>query len=163
MFSSSNSKYFFNVFFYLSMLIITKPITAQIRSESMNNKTDMEILSKLNAQFIKNYISQDTVAHNEIISKDFVCIEGNGDIVNRDEYMKDWAHSYTESGFTAFDYTDEVIRIFGNMALVRSKTVYTRLNDGKEITGNSLYTDTYIKDNGRWWCIQAQITPIKSR
>ncbi|HTH57893.1 MAG TPA: nuclear transport factor 2 family protein [Cyclobacteriaceae bacterium] len=124
-----------------------------------NRASDRAVLSKLNAQFIKNYITHDTVAHNEIIHKDFVCIENNGTIENRKEYMKNWATDYPNAGFTAFGYKDEFIRFFGDVALVRSKSYYTRLKNGKTINGSSIYTDTYKKENGRWWCIQAQITP----
>lgn len=122
---------------------------------------DLEQLSKLNAQFIQNFIKMDTVAHNEIIHKDFVCIENNGSIVGRKQYMKDWAIDYRKGGFTSFSYTDEFIRFFGNTALIRSKTIYTRVVDDKTVTGSSIYTDTYVKENNRWWCVQAQITPIK--
>lgn len=125
------------------------------------NQNDKAVLSKLNAQFIKNFISGDTMAHNEIIHLDFVCIENNGAIVNRRDYMRNWSHDYQNGKFTSFTYTDELIRIFGNMALVRSKTVYTRETDGKVIHGNSVYTDTYIKEDGKWLCVQAQITPVK--
>ena len=123
---------------------------------------DRAALSKLNAQFIKNFIAHDTVAHNEIIHKDFVCIENNGGIANRKEYMKNWATDYPNGGFTSFTYEDEFIRFFGDVALVRSKTVYTRIKNGKTISGNSVYTDTYKKENGRWWCVQAQITPVSN-
>ena len=125
-----------------------------------SDKNDIDALSKLNAQFIKNFVAQDTAAHNQIIHKDFVCIEGNGQIVPRSQYMKDWAHDYQNGAFTSFTYSDEFIRIFGNVALVRSKTVYTRVKNGVTSSGNSIYTDTYFKENGRWWCIQAQITPV---
>ena len=123
-------------------------------------KTDEEILSKLNAQFIKNFINQDTVAHNKIIHKDFVCIYSTGAIIDRDTYMKDWSNGYTTSKYTSFHYTDESIRLFGNMALVRSKTVYTKTIDGQTVHGNTIYTDTYVKENGRWWCVQAQLTAV---
>lgn len=123
---------------------------------------DIAELSKLNAKFIQNFINQDTVSHSSIIHSDFVCIQGSGEIVGRDEYLKRWANAYQASGYTAFDYTDESIRVFGNMALVRSKNVYTtKLNDGKIIHGTTIYTDTYIKENGKWLCVQAQITLVK--
>lgn len=121
---------------------------------------DRDALSKLNAQFIKNFINHDTLAHNEIIHQDFVCIENNGRIENRKEYMTNWATDYPSGGFTSFGYTDEFIRFFGDIALVRSKSVYTRIKNGKIMNGSSVYTDTYRKENGRWWCIQAQITPV---
>jgi hypothetical protein len=105
---------------------------------------DAATLSALNARFIKNFVTQDTNAHNEIIHKDFVCINNDGSISNRIEYMHGWSGAYQQSGYTSFNFTDEHIRIFGNMALVRSKTVYTKIKDGRTINGSSVYTDTYI-------------------
>jgi len=41
-----------------------------------------------------------------------------------------------------------------------AKNKYVVIRDGKEITGMSMYTDIYIKENGQWKCIQAQITKV---
>lgn len=136
-------------------------VNAQTMYTKNASADDLETLSTLNAQFIRNFINQDTAAHNKIIHRDFVCIQGNGSVVGRDEYIKGWASGYSHSGYKSFAFTDELIRIFGNLALVRSRTPYTKEVDGKIVSGSSVYTDTYIKENGRWWCIQAQITPVK--
>jgi hypothetical protein len=125
------------------------------------HKTDSLALSRLNHQFIENFIRQDTLNHTTIIDPDFVCIESDGTIVPRVTYMKDWASAYAHSGYTSFRYTDERIRIFGTTALVRSKTVYTKSVNGTTINGNSIYTDTYRKRNGNWYCVQAQTTPVR--
>jgi hypothetical protein len=163
----------FYYFFLILLIILSNSNIAlaqqNIEKEKPKNKmmniiqikTDKEQLSELNAQFIKNFINEDVKSHEQIIYKDFVCIENNGSIVNREDYLKAWATDYTNSHLTSFSYTDEFIRIFGNMALIRSKTVYAKIKDGQTVTGNSIYTDTYIKENGRWWCVQAQITPIQ--
>jgi hypothetical protein len=74
--------------------------------------------------------------------------------------MKGWANGYKNSHYKTFSYKDEVIRIFGNTALVRSKTVYTKEIDGRIISGNAVYTDTYVKESGKWLCVQAQITAV---
>lgn len=126
-------------------------------------KTDSAQLSVLNAQFIKNFTNGDVRSHNEIIYKNFVCIESIGSVVDRETYMNDWATDFANSGYTSFSYGDEKIRVFGNTALVRATTTYTKTVDGKNITGHSVYTDTYIKENGRWWCVQAQITPVRNK
>ncbi|HEV3413201.1 MAG TPA: DUF4440 domain-containing protein [Puia sp.] len=123
--------------------------------------SDSVALSRLNHQFIENFIRQDTLNHSAIIDPDFVCIEGDGSIVPRAAYMKDWASAYARSGYLTFTYTDETIRIFSTTALVRSKTVYTKSINGTIIKGNSIYTDTYFKRDGKWRCIQAQITPVR--
>jgi hypothetical protein len=122
---------------------------------------DMAVLSKLNARFISNFVTQDAASHDQIIHKDFVCIEGNGAIVDRQKYLTEWATGYQDSGYDTFGYTDEFIRIFGSTALIRSKTNYTKKKNGSTVRGSTIYTDTYVKENGRWLCVQAQITPIK--
>jgi hypothetical protein len=66
-------------------------------------------------------------------------------------------------GYTYWDYRDEKITIFGSTVLVRSKNKYILLRDGIETTGMSMYTDTYIKENGQWKCVQAQITKVSPK
>jgi len=146
----------------LAVLILSSHFSiAQMMDKSSTNDSDKATLSILNAKFIKNFITQDTISHNQIVHKDFVCIESSGAIVQRKEYMKGWATGYKDSGYSTFNMTDEFIRIFGNAALIRSRTVYTKLKDGAVINGETIYTDTYVKENGKWQCVQAQITPIK--
>lgn len=138
--------------------LITPDGIAQSNPENNDRKT----LSALNSKFIQNFINQDTAAHSQIIHKDFVCIEPSGRIVDRKTYMKEWATGYKDSGYTAFSKTDEFIRIFGNTALVRSRTPYKAVRHGVTEAGSTIYTDTYIKENGRWWCIQAQLTSVRN-
>jgi hypothetical protein len=156
-----NARKSYSRVFCLSLLFLSQLTFSQNMYRTALNKEDLAELSKLNTQFIKNFSAQDTVAHNKIIHKDFVCIESTGAIVSRGAYMKGWASGYQTSGYTSFEYTDEFIRVFGNMALVRSKTIYTKLKDGATVNGSTIYTDTYIKEKGSWKCVQAQITPIK--
>ena len=129
--------------------------------KELTPKTDQARLSELNAEFITNFLTQDVTAHDKIIHKDFVCIESNGAIVSRDVYLKNWATDFGNSGYDSFAYKDELIRIFGNTALVIAKTVYTKNENGQVKEGYTIYTDTYVKENDKWQCVQVQITPVK--
>lgn len=131
------------------------------RSVSNEINDDVAQLSALNAKFIQNFLHNDTVAHNKIIYKDFVCIVGNGTVVNRNDYMKGWSHGYDPLVYKSFVMQNEFIRVFGNTALVRAETLYTYIDNDKEISGATIYTDTYMKLEGRWWCVQVQLTPKK--
>ena len=121
---------------------------------------DREALSALNAQFIKNFVTNDAEAHDKIIHKDFVCIENSGEIVDRKRYIHEWRNGYDPNVFLSFTYSEEHIRFFGSIALVRSKTTYTKKLNGTIVTGHTVYTDIYLKENGKWLCVQAQITPV---
>ena len=129
--------------------------------EPAPDTAELAKLSRINAQFIKNFLKQDAASHDKIIHNDFVCIESTGQIIPREVYLKNWATDFENSGYSSFNYEDEVIRIFGNIALVRAKTVYTRNEQGKITKGYTIYTDTYLKENNEWKCIQVQITPVK--
>ena len=157
--------FMFKIISFFLLLFIETSLFAQLNSgkQSVTNnmKDDHAQLSALNHQFIQNFLHSDTVEHNKIIYKDFLCILGNGLIINRNDYMKGWAHGYELSGYTSFTMQNEQIRIFGNTALVRAETPYTIVKDGKEISSTTIYTDTYIKLDGRWWCVQVQLTPKK--
>jgi len=136
---------------YIGLLIL---VTQQLAAQEM----DMAALKRLNAKFIHNFVTNDTAAHNLIIHKDFVCITSEGQSIDRKEYMNDWAHGF--DGFNYWDYRNEDIKIFGNTALVHSQNKYIVVRDGNEITGMSMYTDTYIKENGQWKCVQAQLSKV---
>src|SRR4030095_3007197 len=141
-----------NFFSCCLLMILSTGLSAQTNpgKQSATNKTndDLVQLSTLNAQFIQNFLHNDTLAHNKIIYKDFVCIMGNGTVVNRDDYMKVWSHGYDPSVYRSFVMQNELVRVFGNTALVRAETPYTYIGNGKEISGTTIYTDTYIKLDG---------------
>jgi hypothetical protein len=146
--------------FILLSIMMSMQLFAQGNSKQQFN-SDKEQLSALNARFIQDFLHNDTVAHNKIVYKDFICIGSNGAAINRDDYMKGWSHGYDPNFYRSFKMQNEWIRVFGNTALVRAETYYSFMEEGKEVFKTTVYTDTYIKLDGRWWCIQAQLTPKK--
>ena len=138
-------------------------IAVVISTTAFAQDDDLATLRKLNATFIHNFVTNDTASHNRIIHKNFVYISSSGKVVPRDVYMKNWAHGFDPKVYKYWDYRDEAIRIFGNTALVRSINKCTTVEKGKETTGMTIYTDTYIKENGEWKCIQAQITNLDEK
>lgn len=121
-------------------------------------QSDLQELKRLNATFIHNFVTNDTISHTKIIHPAFVYITPSGQYVNRREYMNHWLHGF--DGYKYWDYRDERIQIFGTTALVHSTNKYVVVKEGKEINGMSMYTDTYVKENGVWKCIQAQISVV---
>jgi hypothetical protein len=122
------------------------------------NPDDLAKLKALNAKFIHNFVTNDTISHSKIIHNRFICITDNGRTLGRKEYMNKWLHGF--DGFLYWDYRNEDITIFGSMALVHSQNRFIIVRDGKEISGMSMYTDTYIKENGKWKCVQAQLVKV---
>ena len=120
----------------------------------------LSTLRALNARFIRNFVTSDVAAHDAIIHRDFICLMPNGARLERGAYLAFWATAFDPQEFAYWDYRDESISVFGNVALVRAATKYVRRANGAEQTGMTIYTDTYLEERGEWQCIQAQLTPV---
>jgi ketosteroid isomerase-like protein len=117
-------------------------------------------LRALNAKFIHNYVTCDVPSHDAILHERFVYINSSGGRVARKPYLVGWATGFHPDVIPYWDYRDERITVFGDVALVCSTNKCTQIRDGAEVTGMTTYTDTYLRENGVWKCIQAQITPV---
>jgi Domain of unknown function (DUF4440) len=125
-----------------------------------SSENDAAQLRAINAQFIHNFITCDVTSHSKIIHSRFVCISTNGSRQTRAEYLHDWATDFDADRIPYWDTRDEQIEIFGDVALVRSTNKYIRRAEGREVVGMTTYTDTYIRQDGAWLCIQAQLTAV---
>lgn len=117
-------------------------------------------LRALNARFIHNYITNDVPSHDAILHEGFICITPTGARVSRADYLEAWANGFDAERFPYYDYRDEKIDVFGDTALVRSTNKRVTAQDGGESVSMTMYTDIYVRRDGAWKCIQAQITPV---
>ncbi|NKB56105.1 MAG: DUF4440 domain-containing protein [Alphaproteobacteria bacterium] len=125
-------------------------------SDSLNT------LKALNERFILNFITNDVESHDAIIHDRFLCIMPNGGYQDWEAYLRRWATAFDPNEFVYFDYRDESVSIFGNVALVRAATKYVHHANGTEQIGMNVYTDTYLEEKGKWKCIQAHLTPVSA-
>ncbi len=138
--------------------IINTGIMALGLLQTAAQESDMTTLKKLNATFIHNFVTNDVAAHSLIIHKGFIRISSDGEYTGRKKYLEDWANGFGDIKY--WDYRNEDIKIFGSTALVRSQNKCIVIKEGKEIISLWMYTDTYIKENGEWKCVQAQIGKV---
>ena len=126
----------------------------------MTEAAAMRELRALNARFIHNFVTNDVPSHDAIIHRDFVHISTEGERRRREDYLRRWASGFDPDVIIYWDCRDEHISLFGDMALVWSVNRHVVIDQGREVTGMTGYTDTYVREGGAWKCIQAQITPV---
>ena len=120
----------------------------------------MNELRALNARFIHNFVTNDVASHDAILHPRFINIWPTGQRWDRATYLKYWATAFDPEVIVYWDVRDELITVIGDVALVRSTNKATRRRDGNDVTGMTMYTDTYLFENGAWKCIQAQIQAV---
>lgn len=117
-------------------------------------------LRAINALFIDNFVTNDVAAHDALLHPSFLYLRSDGSRVDRATYLEGWTTGFDPDVIVYWDVRDELITVVGDVALVRSTNKETIRQGGEEVTSMSSYTDTYIFEDGRWRCIQAQITPV---
>jgi ketosteroid isomerase-like protein len=123
-------------------------MATEMRLETSNRAT----LERLNQEYVDAFMNADVEWYQTHLADDFVVIESDGSVLNKDQFLKS-----TANGPDVADYKlHEVdIRIYGDTALVRATGVWIRENGSM---GMSRYTDVYVKNHTEWKAVSAQIT-----
>ena len=121
-------------------------------SSSAMSEASSTTLQQLNEQYIAALLNADVRWYSEHLAEDFVCINSDGAIRDKRQFLEDVA-----AGPEVKDYKlqDVSIRFYGDTALVQAKGVFNR-KDGSP--GQSRYTDVYVKTDHGWRVVSAQIT-----
>ncbi len=117
-----------------------------------NAPNDLELLTKLNDDYIQSVQRSDVKRFNEILADDFLCSMADGSLLDRQAFLEQTAKPVTIRNLKAHDVN---VRLMGDIAIVHAGTTYTTA-DGKDSGGR--YTDVWAKRGGRWVAVSAHVT-----
>jgi hypothetical protein len=106
----------------------------------------------LNDQYITAAITGDVEWYRKILADEFVCIDSDGSVLDKPAFLRQTAEP---PELAEYKLTDVEIRFYGEVALVRC-TGHWLSHAGRP--GISRYVDIYVKQNGEWRVVSAQIT-----
>ena len=114
--------------------------------------TDLELLTKLNDDYIQSVQRSDVKRFNEILSDDFLCSMADGSLLDRKAFLEQTAKPVTIKNLQAHDVN---VRLMGDIAIIHARTSYA-MADGTQ--GGGRYTDVWARRNGRWVAVSAHVT-----
>lgn len=115
---------------------------------------DVEILKQLNHDYVQSFLNSDAKRYDELIADNFICVEPDGKLYDRAAFLEAAAQPVS---VVYFHVENVEIRVFGDFAQITALTPY-KMPSGKE--GVSRYIDCWIKRDGQWKAVSAQITGI---
>jgi ketosteroid isomerase-like protein len=113
---------------------------------------DLEVLTRLNADYITSVQKGDVKRFDEILADDFLCSMADGSLIDRKRFLEVTAQPVTIRSLQAHDVK---IRVMGDMAIVHAATSFTTA-DGTPSSGR--YTDVWARRDGRWLAVSAHVT-----
>ena len=120
-------------------------------------QSDSAKLVVLNRGYVDAFMKGDAAWYDAHITRDFECLCPDGSVVGRAAFLDGNRSPMT---YRSFGLDSVRVKLAGDVALITAITPFVRA-DGT--TGVSRYTDVWVKRNGEWKAMQAQITPIRGR
>lgn len=136
-------------------LAIMWTILTMFSQTCLSQSKDVEILKKLNKDWINSYPTKDSVTLNKIFSDDFVLINHKGTKMTKKDIITGLDKQQILS--TKIDSV-EVQLLADNVGVVTAYTTFVFKADEKNMTGQNCYQDIYVKRKGQWVAVKAHVT-----
>jgi ketosteroid isomerase-like protein len=114
--------------------------------------SDLDMLLRLNADYIRSVQNSDVGRFDQILADDFVCTNPDGSFVDRASFLMQTARPVAITDLAAHDVN---VRLMGECAIIHARTTY-RMPDGR--SGAGRYTDIWARRNGQWLAVAAHVT-----
>jgi len=119
--------------------------------------SDIEMLTRLNNDYIHSVQASDVARFDQILAADFFCSLPDGSLLDRPQFLAFTARPVSISDLRAHDVR---IRIIGDMAIIHARTTFTQA-DGR--AGAGRYTDVWARaadSGGQWRAVAAHVTRL---
>lgn len=146
-----------------TMLPVTVCFSQSDFNQSYGTEHDYKRLHFLNLQYIQSWIRSDTATYNHLLwADDFVHQNSSDGLLIP---KKQIGAIFGKRRFKTIDYfypQDVTVQFISNeSAMVIARTVYKAIGDPDETA--SRYNDIYIKRDGQWKCVSANVTEISKQ
>jgi ketosteroid isomerase-like protein len=119
---------------------------------SASLSTDLEVLERLNDDYISSVRYPNAGRFAEILGDDFLCSLPDGSLIDRAAFLDRIAHAPAMTDLRVYEV---MIRVLGDVAIVHARTSFSH-PDGTP--GSGRYTDVWARRDGHWLAVAAQFS-----
>jgi ketosteroid isomerase-like protein len=123
-----------------------------------DHSQDKQALIRIQHDWAEARVRGDSPYMRRLEAEDCTIVWPDGTIVNK------WADLQTLTGdivFSEFKINDLQVRVYGETGIVVGQgTINARKGRQSLLSGNFVWTDTFVKRSGQWKVVASQITPV---
>jgi ketosteroid isomerase-like protein len=107
-----------------------------------------QLLSKMEQDWVDALLKGDATFQESILADDYVGVGPDGRIVGKSQSVEE----LRSGAFKAESMTISAVKVrpFGDVAVVTYRQSEKSQSQGKDTSGRSLWTDVFVKRNGKW-------------
>jgi ketosteroid isomerase-like protein len=104
-------------------------------------------------------IKKDAAAFDRIVADDWISVDFEGNVVNKAAAIADLKSGASSSA--SVDLGELKVRVYGDTAIVIGSDTEKSTYKGKDSSGHYVWTDVFVKRNGRWQAVSSQSVKTK--
>lgn len=140
--------------------IAFEPLFGQEAGRPPVSKPEEEV-RKLEREWLDAYEQFDVKAMDRIVADDFAITFPNGSIQTKPQLMASIKAPRKPDAPSYRFFTESVrSRSYGDTVILSGTIVTETRRDGKPVQERSSYTDTYVKQNGRWQVVASHLSNV---
>ncbi len=123
-----------------------------------DDKSAEQTLLKIEQEWSEADLRRDPAALDRILADDWIGIDFEGTLLTKPEALRGIASGSGSLQSTAL--RDMKVRIYGNTAVITGTDTEKGEYHGQDSSGKYLWTDVFVKKNGRWQAVSSQSTKL---
>jgi ketosteroid isomerase-like protein len=136
----------------------SSPVLGQAKPK---DSTVEQALIKLENDWNDASMKRDVVALGRILADDFIFTDPDGVMWTKAQDLEMLKSG--EDVVTSAVSTDMKVRVYGNAAIVTGRYTAKEELKGKDISGTSAFTDTWVKRSGSWQCVATHTSKVAQK
>jgi len=133
--------------------------TATLYGETKSGKASVEdTLIQMENEWTQADTNHDAAALNRILAEDWIGIDFEGTVSNKPQALKGIASG--AANLESVVLRNMKVRVFGNMAVITGTDTERGEYHGKDSSGRYVWTDVFVRRNGRWQAVSSQSTKL---
>ncbi|MDP9338235.1 MAG: nuclear transport factor 2 family protein [Acidobacteriota bacterium] len=101
----------------------------------------------------------DTDKLGQIIADDWAAVGPDGAKMTKQSYLESYKSG--KSKLESFEFGAMDVKVLGNTAVVQGSDTEKSMGDGKDTSGKYVWTDVFVKRDGKWVAVRSQLAKVK--
>lgn len=145
----------------LSVLLLCGALSVQaaqpaIKQTDLGEPATIRQILQLEKQSKEAALRRDAAFVERTLADNYVAIGPLGDVITKDDTVS--ARKGARLHYDSIDYSEMVVRIYGNTAVVTGRADVKGKDLGEDFSGPYRFTRVWVKRNGGWQTVSYQAT-----